>query len=145
MRRHHDRSGLRDRAIIAMLLGCARRRPPAAALTMGRGEWRDGRRGGVEGHGGAGGASRARSNGSHPPAPGAPGVVIATSIADGGRPIRSRRSRRRTTPRWRRNGPAGTKQREASAMGAPGLRVSAGPRWRRARWAASSGGRAGGA
>ncbi len=52
MRRHHDRSGLRDRAIIAMLLGCARRRPPAAALTMGRGEWRDGRRGGVEGHGG---------------------------------------------------------------------------------------------
>jgi hypothetical protein len=93
------------------------------------------------GDAGAGGASRARSNGSHPPAPGAPGVVIAKSIADGGADPVAAVAATDNAPLAPERA-AGTKQREASAMGAPGLRVSAGPRWRRARWAASSSARA---
>ena len=114
-RRHHDRSGLRDRAIIAMLLGCARRRPRRGAYDGPRRVARGAvvHRGG--GDAGAGGASRARSR-LHPPES-ARRVVIATSIADGGRPIRSRRSRRRTTPADAGTGPRHEAAR-ASAMGA---------------------------
>jgi len=88
---HQERQGVRDRAIVAVLLGCGLRPPEVAART-------DGRCSGI--HAGGDGRRTARE------------------YADAARiPSVRRRSRRRTTRCWRRNWPPASPASRARSIG----------------------------